>query len=156
MSISKMHEIIRSLGSGNYGRGAGPQEILDAERKMGVVFPRSYKDFLSAFGWARVSFDMLYGLGADVPAPYDLVKNVFCERCDAHPHIPHHLVPIMNDGAGNHYCLDISRFHDAECPVVFWDHEHDDGPNQSPEEVSPSFDGWLTDLIVNASSPNQD
>ena len=65
--------------------------------------------------------------------------------------MPEYLVPVMNDGAGNHYCLDdTSRLDGGECPVVFWDHEHQDGPDQVPEQVSASFDRWLVDHIVNS------
>jgi cell wall assembly regulator SMI1 len=147
MSISEMFEHINSLGNKNFGHGARDRDIADAESELGVRFPASYRAFLSTFGSVRVSFDMLYGLGPDVPSPYELVKNVLCERYEAHPHIPKHLLPILNDGAGNHYCLDTAAFQGNECPVVFWDHEHPDGADQTPEHVSASFDLWLIDLI---------
>lgn len=149
MSISEMFSRINLLVNKECGGGASDQEIADAERAIGVRFPQSYKAFLLRFGWAEFYCDTLYGLGADVPLGFTLVRNALCERHEAHPHIPLHLIPIMNDGAGNNYCLDTSRLHDDECPVVFWDHEHEDGPDQSPEQVSPSFDRWLIDRIVN-------
>jgi hypothetical protein len=147
MSISEMFRRIDLLVKKECGSGATDQEIADAEHALEVRFPTSYKAFLSTFGWARIFYDTLYGLGADVPQGYMLVRNTFCERYEAHPHIPLHLSPIMNDGAGNNYCLDTSKLHGGECPVVFWDHEHEEGPNQSPEQVSPSFDRWMIDLI---------
>jgi hypothetical protein len=150
MSISEMYAHINSLGNNKSGRGASDRDVSDAESQIGVHFPASYKAFLTNFGWVRVSFDMLYGLGPDVPAPYELVKNVLCERHEAYPHIPKHLLPILNDGAGNHYCLDTAKFRGDECPVVFWDHEHPDGPDQVPVHISASFDRWLIDLIANS------
>jgi cell wall assembly regulator SMI1 len=149
MSMNEMLQRIDSLYKKEVGTGATAQEIADAERAIGVRLPASYRAFLSRFGWARVYFDPLYGVGPSVPSHYALVTNVLSERYEAQPLIPRHLVPIMNDGAGNNYCLDTSRFHDDECPVVFWDHEHEDGPDQTPEEVSPSFDRWLIDRITN-------
>jgi hypothetical protein len=154
MSIPEMIEQINSLGKNKSGHGASDQDIADAATELDVHFPASYKAFLSTFGWVRVYFDMLYGLGPGVPAPYELVKNVLCERYEAHPHIPKRLLPILNDGAGNHYCLDTANFRGNECPVVFWDHEHEDGVDQPPAPVSQSFDRWLIDRI--ADSPHAD
>jgi len=47
----------------------------------------------------------------------------------------------MNDGAGNHDCLDTRQVKDGDCPVVLWDHEGDDF--QKCERVAPSFAAWL-------------
>jgi cell wall assembly regulator SMI1 len=135
--------------------GATDQEIANAERALGVRFPESYKAFLSRFGWAEIYYDTLYGLGPSVPPGYGLVKNALCERSEAEPLIPQHLVPVMNDGAGNNYCLDTSQLSSGECPVVFWDHEHEDGSDQSPEQVSSSFDQWLIDLIVDSTHADE-
>jgi hypothetical protein len=49
---------------------------------------------------------------------------------------------MMNDGAGNHYCLDSSK---KGGPVVFWDHEL--GENQQPKIVFQDFSSWLVDLL---------
>jgi cell wall assembly regulator SMI1 len=148
MSISEMYRRIDLLTKKKCGEGATAQQIAEAELALGIRLPNSYKSFLLRFGWAEIDSDTLYGLGDDVAQGHTLVKNTFSERYHAHPHIPHHLVPVMNDGAGNNYCLDTSRPHGDECPVVFWDHEHHDGPDQLPEQVSPSFDRWLIDRIV--------
>jgi SMI1-KNR4 cell-wall len=148
MSISAMLRCVNSQPDKDVGRGASDQEIADAERELGVRLPQSYRAFLSNFGWAEIRNDILYGVGTDVPQGLTLTRTAYAERHELEPRIPQHLVPIMNDGAGNNYCLDTSRFHGDECPVVFWDHEHWDGPNQSPEEVSPSFDHWLINRIT--------
>jgi hypothetical protein len=155
MSIHEMIRLITSLADKESGIGATEQEIADAERSLGVRFPRSYRALLLQFGWVRIYSDPLFGVGRGVPPEYELVETTLIERREAHPHIPPHLIPIMNDGAGNHYCLDTASYLGDECPVVFWDHEHQDGPDQSPEQVSPSFDRWLIDRIVNSPYADQ-
>ena len=147
MSISAMVRCIDSVPDKDFGRGASDREISDAEHALGVRFPEGYKLFLSRFGWAEIGPDVFYGLGTDAPAGLTVVKNAFSERYEARPHIPHHLVPIMNDGAGNNYCLDTSCFRGNECPVVFWDHEHLDGSDQIPTPTAESFDQWIVDRI---------
>lgn len=148
MRIHEMITQINLLAKKERGTGATGREIADAEGVIGVRLPASYKAFVSTFGWTRLYHDPVYGIGSSVPPEYALVRHVLSERTEFEPNIPHHLVPVMNDGAGNHYCLDTASFHGGECPVVFWDHEHEDGPDQTPEQVSPSFDRWLIDLIL--------
>jgi cell wall assembly regulator SMI1 len=156
MSISAMIRCIDSVANKVHGRGASDHEIADAEHVLGVRFPEDYKLFLSRYGWAEIGCDILYGLGMDAPYGLTVAKNAFSERYEAQPHIPHHLVPIMNDGAGNNYCLDTSRFLGDECPVVFWDHEHPNGSNQVPIQVAQSFDRWIVARIGNSPCSGQD
>ena len=148
MSIREMISQIDSLAKKEYGRGATEQQIADAERALEVRFPASYRAFLAKYGWAQIHHDPIFGVGPSVPSVYRLVRKTRLERYDAEPNIPHHLVPVMNDGAGNHYCLDTANFRGDECPVVFWDHDCREGADQTPSQVSPSFDQWLIDLIV--------
>ncbi|MDQ3703999.1 MAG: SMI1/KNR4 family protein [Chloroflexota bacterium] len=141
-------ELIRRLhspGQVEFGRGATPQEIQLAEQQLSVVFPRSYKEFLEQFGWASLEGLELYGLGEDVPAYLDLVKVTLSERMEMRPRLPRPLLPLMNDGAGNHYCLDVGSGEQGECPVVFWDHNQ--GESQDPEYVARNLEAWLSEEL---------
>ncbi len=148
MSISRMIDLVDALPDKECGRGATGTEVAAAEQALGVHLPASYKAFLAKFGWARIHYDPVYGVGSSVPREYELVLSTQLERHEAYPLIPLPLIPVMNDGAGNHYCLDTARLRDGECPVVFWDHEHPDESDQTPEDVAPSFDRWLINLIL--------
>ena len=83
----------------------------------------------------------LYGLGDDVPKYLDLKRVTMSERDEMIPRIPPHLVPILNDGSGNHFCLDSKGIAGADCPVVFWDHDSRD--DQEPEVIAGGFVQWL-------------
>jgi hypothetical protein len=100
---------------------------------------------LEQFGWGGVLSDELFGLGADVPHHLDLVRMTESERTMYEPNIPHHLLPIMNNGAGDHACLD-TRASPDEPPVVMWWHE--DGPDQIPQPTAPDFCSWLAAQIA--------
>jgi cell wall assembly regulator SMI1 len=132
-------------GRKRLGTGAKRADISSAESNLGAKLPESYKVFLGEFGWGGVDSWELFGLGAGVPNYLDLVQMTETERTLFHPHIPPFLIPIMNDGFGNHYCLDTSSLRDGECPVVLWDHEK--GARQVPGLVSPRFDLWLLDIL---------
>ena len=74
--------------------------------------------FLGHIDWASIEGLELYGLGEDVPAYLDLVTVTVSERTEMRPRLPNRLVPLMNDGAGNHYCLEFESREQGECPVV--------------------------------------
>lgn len=141
MSFEELAKRIASVSTRQCGCGASREQISNVMNGMGVVFPESYIWFLKEYGWVRLGGDELYGLGPDIPAYLELGRITESERKDARPHLKHYLVPIMNDGAGNHYCLDTLKMNEGECPVVFWDHEL--GEEQEPQCVSGSFSEWL-------------
>ena len=136
---------LRSCHEAELGRGATPQEIELAEERLGVEFPESYKAFLGHFGWASLEGLELYSLGEDVPTYLSLVEVTLSERTHMRPRLPNRLVPLMNDGAGNHYCLDVMSREQGECPVVYWDHNL--GESQDPEYVARNLEGWLSEEL---------
>jgi cell wall assembly regulator SMI1 len=136
---------LRSCRGAEFGRGATPQEIELAEERLGVALPESHKEFLERFGWASLEGMELYGLGKDVPAYLDLVEVTLSERTEMRPRLPKRLVPLMNDGAGNHYCLDAMFREQGECPVVYWDHNLRE--SQDPEYVALSLEAWLSEEL---------
>ncbi len=138
---------LRSFRGAEFGRGATSQQIERAKQQLGVEFPKSYKAFLGQFGWASIDGLQLYGLGEDVPAYLDLVKMTLSERTEMRPRLPSYLVPLMNDGFGNHYCLDVGLREQEESPVVFWD--HDLGESQEPEYVARDLEVWLSEELNN-------
>lgn len=127
----------------DFGSGASEADIDSAEVSLGVALEGGYRAFLTAFGWGGVEHLELYGLGNDVPPYLDLVAVARSERTEMEPVMPRHLVPVMNDGAGNHHCLDTRR--GPEPPVVRWDHEA--GEDQEPWVEAPDFTTWLSDRL---------
>ena len=114
---------ILSLQSQPHGVSATNTDFLKAEELLGLQFPDTYKSFLMTIGWGGIAHFEFYGLGKDVPSFLDLVQETLYERTEGCPHLPNQLLPILNDGAGNHYCLDVAKTKSGDCPVVFWDHE---------------------------------
>lgn len=123
MLFSRTINRLLSFETKELGRGTSIREIDAAEQRLHVKLSESYKAFLQRFGWGGVEHIQLCGLGEGVPDYLNLVYVTESERADAEPQLPSYLVPLMNDGAGNHYCLDTRRYREGECPVVFWDHE---------------------------------
>jgi hypothetical protein len=126
------------------GQGATEDEIKAGEAALGVVIRGGFRLFLRRFGWGGAEGIDLFGLGLDVPRHLELVKTTLEERAEFCPFIPAYLLPLMNDGFGNHYCLDL-RIAGDEPPVVFWDHEQDE--EQVPAVDSPDFVSWFWDFL---------
>jgi cell wall assembly regulator SMI1 len=145
MSIRETQRRIDQFADKEFGKGATFQEMANVEDALGVTLPQTYKDFLRRYGWARFSHHELYGVGLDVPKHLQLARNTLSERHEMGPPLPPSLIPVMNDGAGNHYCLETSQLVKGECPVVFWDHEL--GRDQEPVAVSSTFEDWLLNLL---------
>jgi cell wall assembly regulator SMI1 len=136
---------LRAYDEKQFGRGATAEQIMEAEQTLKVAFPESYRAFLRDFGWGGVGHIEIFGLGDDVPAYLDLISVTRSERTEMRPQMPTFLIPIMNDGAGNHYCLDTRQFFERECAVVFWDHEL--GEYQQIERVASTFEEWLQAML---------
>jgi hypothetical protein len=126
------------------GEGATEEEIVSAEKALGIRIAGGYRQFLKQFGWGGVGHLELYGLGADVPAHLNLVIITRSERVEMQPALPHHLVPIMNDGGGNLYCIDTHTM--DEPTIVFWDHAA--GTDQEPHVQAVDFSFWLNEQLA--------
>lgn len=143
MTFDSLIHTLESFETKSFGRGAPDEEIDAASRRLGVALRGGYRDFLRRFGWGGVGSLELFGLGPDVPAWLDLVSVTESERSEAHPALPRTLVPLLNNGGGNLYCLEASA--PGEPPVVYWDHTR--GEQQVPEPVAPDFSSWLADRL---------
>jgi hypothetical protein len=70
--------------------------------QIGVAFSRSYCAFLQRYGWARLGFDTIFGLGEASMARHRDVRHISeSERSEMFPRTTK----------------------EGEHPVVFWNHE---------------------------------
>jgi hypothetical protein len=141
MDFGVLENRILSRADREQGSGASAEEILNAEQKLSIQFIGGFRRFLEKSGWIRVGLIEVYGIGADVPKHLNLVKITISERSEMRPSLRHELIPVMNDGRGNLYCLGTAHSVDSQVPIVFWDHEL--SSNRQPEKISKSFEEWL-------------
>ena len=147
MDFSSLADLIEADSlNARYGIGATDDEIEAARIKLDAPLTHGYASFLKRFGWLELGGDEIFGLGSDVPSHLDVVANTLSERTEMQPNIPSELIPILNDGFGNHYCIDASAIGSAAPQIVFWDHEL--GTDQIGEPVSATFEIWLAELFA--------
>lgn len=114
------------------GSGCSDADIEAAEIAFGGRMPEQFRRFLRTAGWIDGG-DQVYGLGADVPQHVSLLRNADWEW--RHGGLYPRLLPIMPDGTGNHYCLELRV---AESAVYFYDHE-----DSSVDRYADDFDSFL-------------
>jgi hypothetical protein len=137
---SELADRLTKAEKSGFGAGATAQEISAAEQLLGIRIGGSYREFLKQFGGGGVGHIEIFGLGLRVPPYLNLVSVTQRERHELQPSLRRELIPIMNDGAGNLYCLD-TRVSD-EPPIVYWDHSA--GADQRLEvDSADGFAAWL-------------
>lgn len=141
--------IVDLIRQTDHGKGASDEEIHAAQTALGLRFTEEYKEFLRRFGWMDARGDYFYGLGADAPHHLDLVIMTKAERHDVEPQMPPHLLPLLNNGGGNHWCIDCSAG-DHFGRVVYWDHEV--GDSEPLEVVAPDYATWLLERLTETMS----
>jgi cell wall assembly regulator SMI1 len=143
VTVEELEQRLRARNDVAIGTGAPEVDIENAERSLGVTFPDALREYLRRFGHLELGHFELYGLGSKLPKYLQLVAMTVSERTESGCPLRHELVPILNDGGGNLYCIDT---HPPDAGrVVFWDHT--EGPDQDPEEHSGSLPDWLGELL---------
>lgn len=134
------------------GSGATEDDIENASRELDVPIAGGFREFLRRFGWAGIPGYEFWGLGPGIHEYDNLVVMTRSERTEVVDlPLPHHLLPIMNDGAGNLVCLD-TKASPEEPPVVMWYHDDPDGPDQTPVHMAPDFVSWLMKVLEERAS----
>ncbi|WP_437876215.1 SMI1/KNR4 family protein [Sorangium sp. So ce513] len=143
MTFDDLEKILRTRDDVVMGTGCDESLVSYAERALGVTFPSALRDYLIRFGHLELGHFEMFGLGEDLPDYLDLVKMTRSERTDTGCPIRSDLVPLLNDGGGNLYCIGTTGA--AAGSVFFWDHER--GPGQEPDKCASSLTEWVVELL---------
>ena len=140
MTFERLAELLRATPGCEIAGGVPDAAVRDAQTRLGVEFPDDLRDYLRILGQLSIGSDEFFGLGPAVPPYLDITQATLSERHSFRPYIPVGLVPLFNDGFGNHYCIVVADGL-AKGSVVFWDHELGEG--QTPDTVAQDLTSWL-------------
>jgi cell wall assembly regulator SMI1 len=143
MALDELERILRFRDDIAIGRGVTDEIVHTAEEALNVTFPSDLKDYLKRFGHIEVGHFELFGLGEEIPQYLDIVRVTKSERTESGCPLPANLVPLLNDGGGNLYCVSVSDEQPGR--IVFWDHEV--GPKQEPELHAACLEEWMIGLL---------
>jgi len=131
-------ELIDDHGGGDFEGEKDSSLIGDAEKALNLVFPPTYKKFLTRLGCGDIEGMEFYGLidndfnNSSIP---DAIWLTLEERKSG---LPKHLVLVNAIGDGGYYALDTGQTNeDGECPVVAYE------LNGQAEKVADDFGSFL-------------
>ena len=108
--------------------------IAEAERKLGLLLPKSFKRFAKDVGattWPVQIFNV-----------ETIAKRVAAVASNTDK--PSHLLAFAKDASGNHWYFDTRKLDAGEYPIVFWDLANPPAAAETAApQASPSFDAWL-------------
>lgn len=122
--MANLEDIGRLLEAATIAGPADEEMIHLAEAKLGVEFPRSYREFLSQYGAALCPGFSIAGLFQshnDVEPPLwpDIVTSTLQMRRASHGMLPQGYIPISDDGGDYTFYLNTAQLGpENECPVV--------------------------------------
>jgi hypothetical protein len=131
-----------------------PEQIRDAEHKLGIQFPPSFLRFLREAGDCQLPFWQTYWVGGASLGCRNIVLANKEERTTDTP-LPRFLVAFHNNGCGDQLCFDTrERSPDGEYPIVFRDHEATVEENLADlYVVADDFAEWLQQEVDAAELP---
>ena len=137
MEYYKKAKELMDMEATEFFGGVSDEEIENAMKELALVFPESYKAFLSEFGGGDVGGEFILGITDEVEEE-SAVKATQEERGVG---LPENFVIIAFWGDVL-WCLDTGKMKNGECPVVtLTDHYKMD------EIVAESFGQFLYDYL---------
>ena len=137
----EMDQIANLLSSLDCAGPASEDSVSEAEARLGLLFPPSYRQFLLSYGAALGEGIEVFGLdmrleSGEMPQWSDVVEATLSLRPDC---LPGDSIQISHDGMDNGFFLHCSKSDaDYEGPVIAWGPDHDAGVR-----VAKSFHEWL-------------
>ena len=154
MTFQKFDEaielIINNFDSSEYSLDGqySDEEVENAEKILGITFPRSYREFLKKHGHVDVKSLDVMGLSRynyQNSGYGGLVWSTLNGRNNLSQ--PNNIITLEHIGDGSYYALDLSQMNDDnECPVVIWPVG---GYEMTPvlEIVAPDFGTWFLEEV---------
>lgn len=107
-----------------------------------------FKYILRKFNGFSLNGTIVNGLGSIFgDSSLDEVYNF--EHFNALNKMPHCLFPFSNDGRGNYYCLDLSKYNGCGvCPIVFWQWDYHYKDMSEIEICNINFCDWIREVMI--------
>lgn len=112
MNYYKKAKKYMDMDAAEFVGGISENEIENAMKTLSVVFPESYKAFLSDFGGGDAGGEIIFGITNNEED--DVVISTQMERSQG---LPKNLI-IIGFSNDTLVCLDTSKMNNGECPVV--------------------------------------
>jgi hypothetical protein len=129
-----------------FKHAATERQIALAEKRLGVVFPTSYRQFLDALNGGELAFARMYRISPAGAGFFDLFE--WMDQSSEHWPAFRKRRPLLfgDDYSRNYYCFDLTTRRRGECPVVYWDSFS--SPEHGPEAEAPDLATFILDGLL--------
>jgi len=114
------------------------------ETKYKILLPTQFVNFLNTYNGFNLMGNQLMGFMGNENS----IDAVYAKE---HGPMPKHVVPVLHDGSGSYYCLDISE-NTAErtetCAVIYWESGYRYTADDAPETVNDSFCEFVKEVFI--------
>ncbi len=135
------------------GPPASGQAIATFEAAHGVSLPPSHRAFLLRASGGVVGRARLFGVGRS--DSLDLGRQVAEVRPELESMAAGPVLPFASDWGGSYFCYDLGRPDGiGGYPVLFWDHEYSEEPEDRPmlwSGFAADFEGFLRKILSGGS-----
>ena len=140
--LNRALELARTHERADLGSGVSDQAIAVAEDYLGLRFPTSYREFVSAVGWCSIGGRDFYGITREGVAATSIPSVVFATRSEREDGgLPAGLLFVEDSGADEKFVLDIRELNaEGDAPVKAWTPASD---AVSLEILAPDFGSYL-------------
>lgn len=128
--------------------GRSQRLILNAERKLNLIFSPFYLDFLQTFGAGSFGAEEIYGIinddfeNSSVP---DAIWYTLTERQESN--LPKSLLVLYDSGIGDLFCFDFRDLNDDKEPRIVTFIPGVELKYQNYEVIADNFGDFLLDLV---------
>ncbi|MEQ8637837.1 SMI1/KNR4 family protein [Gimesia maris] len=110
---------------------ASLEDITSFEETHQFALPPSHREFLLRGNGGTVGYVRLFGVA--LPNALDLDQQVSEMRQDLEEMANGPVIPFASDWGGSYFCYDLRKpGADGELPVLYWDHEYSEEPEDLP------------------------
>lgn len=129
------------------GQAITDDRLEQFEKKLGYTLTSEFKYLMRKHNGFSVSGCEVYGIGDEfnnrsLDKMYDLISPSYQDF------IPKSVVPFSPDGAGNYYCLDLSRSNGDTCPIVFYQTHYEYQDLNDLETCNHNLEEWIDEVMI--------
>lgn len=114
------------------------------EQQLNYLLPETFKSLLKQYNRISLFGETINGLD-DCYGDASLDKLYQIEHFEVGNPMPLEFFPFSPDGAGNHYCFDLSI---GEDKVYFWQHDIEYEDKTEIELCNNSFYEWIKEVLI--------
>lgn len=117
------------------------------EAKYSIQLTNEFNFMLKKHNGFSLGGTEVFGIGEEFKAKsLDILYNN--QHSNFQNFIPKNIIPFSPDGAGNHYCLDLTRSTSETCPIIFYQHDYEYKDINDIETCNTSFAEWIDEVMI--------